>query len=232
VFRVSKKAQITNADTKMEFLGFGTMNGKDGKPFKTRDGGVMRLENLIAQINQAVYDKIMANRTVSEEEAKETAQIVGLAALKYGDLSNQASKDYIFDIDRFTSFEGNTGPYILYTIVRIKSILEKYQAEQGNADVDSLKLVATDNAAQMDLMLEIAKANEVIESSARELAPHKLCSYIYDLSNAFNRFYHETKILSEEDKEKQAGYISLINLAKEVLETSIDLLGFSAPARM
>ena len=108
----------------MEFLGFGTMNGKDGKPFKTRDGGVMRLESLIAQINKAVYDKIMENRTVSEEEANNTAKIVGLAALKYGDLSNQASKDYIFDIDRFASFEGNTGPYILYTIVRIKSILE------------------------------------------------------------------------------------------------------------
>lgn len=231
VFRVSKKANIVDENTKMEFLGFGTMNGKDGKPFKTRDGGVMRLENLIAQINKAVYDKIMENRTVSEEEANNTAKIVGLAALKYGDLSNQASKDYIFDIDRFASFEGNTGPYILYTIVRIKSILEKYKAESGNADVN-LPVISTDNGSQMQLMLEVAKFNEIIENAAEELAPHKICSYVYDLSNAFNRFYHETKILAEEDQTKKAGYIALINLTINVLEQCIDLLGFSAPDRM
>lgn len=231
VFRVSKKANIVDENTKMEFLGFGTMNGKDGKPFKTRDGGVMRLENLIAQINKAVYDKIMENRTVSEEEANNTAKIVGLAALKYGDLSNQASKDYIFDIDRFASFEGNTGPYILYTIVRIKSILEKYKAESGNADVN-LTVINTDNGSQMQLMLEVAKFNEIIENAAEELAPHKICSYVYDLSNAFNRFYHETKILAEEDQTKKAGYIALINLTINVLEQCIDLLGFSAPDRM
>lgn len=231
VFRVSKKANIVDENTKMEFLGFGTMNGKDGKPFKTRDGGVMRLENLIAQITKAVYDKIMENRTVSEEEANNTAKIVGLAALKYGDLSNQASKDYIFDIDRFASFEGNTGPYILYTIVRIKSILEKYKAESGNADVN-LPVINTDNGSQMQLMLEVAKFNEIIENAAEELAPHKICSYVYDLSNAFNRFYHETKILAEEDQTKKAGYIALINLTINVLEQCIDLLGFSAPDRM
>ena len=231
VFRVSKKANIVDENTKMEFLGFGTMNGKDGKPFKTRDGGVMRLENLIAQINKAVYDKIMENRTVSEEEANNTAKIVGLAALKYGDLSNQASKDYIFDIDRFASFEGNTGTYILYTIVRIKSILEKYKAESGNADVN-LPVINTDNGSQMQLMLEVAKFNEIIENAAEELAPHKICSYVYDLSNAFNRFYHETKILAEEDQTKKAGYIALINLTINVLEQCIDLLGFSAPDRM
>ena len=231
VFRVSKKANIVDENTKMEFLGFGTMNGKDGKPFKTRDGGVMRLENLIAQINKAVYDKIMENRTVSEEEANNTAKIVGLAALKYGDLSNQASKDYIFDIDRFASFEGNTGPYILYTIVRIKSILEKYKAESGNADVN-LPVINTDNGSQMQLMLEVAMFNEIIENAAEELAPHKICSYVYDLSNAFNRFYHETKILAEEDQTKKAGYIALINLTINVLEQCIDLLGFSAPDRM
>ena len=231
VFRVSKKANIVDENTKMEFLGFGTMNGKDGKPFKTRDGGVMRLENLIAQINKAVYDKIMENRTVSEEEANNTAKIVGLAALKYGDLSNQASKDYIFDIDRFASFEGNTGPYILYTIVRIKSILEQSKAESGNEDVN-LPVISTDNGSQMQLMLEVAKFNEIIENAAEELAPHKICSYVYDLSNAFNRFYHETKILAEEDQTKKAGYIALINLTINVLEQCIDLLGFSAPDRM
>lgn len=229
-FRVAKKAGIVKPETELIFIGFGTMNGKDGKPFKTREGGVMRLENLIAQINDAVYNKIMENRSVSEEEAKETARIVGLAALKYGDLSNQASKDYIFDIDRFASFEGNTGPYVLYTIVRIKSIIEKYKAENGN--ISDLTIKAYDNPEQIQLMLEIAKANEVIENAAKELAPHKICSYVYDLSNAFNRFYHGTKILAEEDGDKKASYIALITLTKEVLETCIDLLGFKAPDRM
>lgn len=230
VFRVARKAGLVSENTKLGYLGFGTMNGADGKPFKTRDGGVMRLENLIGQINDAVYEKMQENRSMDEEQTRDIANIVGLAALKYGDLSNQASKDYIFDIDRFTSFEGNTGPYILYTIVRIKSILEKYQAEGGS--VDDLQIITTENKEQSDLMLEIAKFNEVVESAAEELAPHKICSYIYDLSNALNRFYHGTKILAEEDKEKQKGYIALIKLCKEILEAGIDLLGFEAPQRM
>ncbi|MCI9126215.1 MAG: arginine--tRNA ligase [Eubacterium sp.] len=229
-FRVAKKAGIVKPDTELNFIGFGTMNGADGKPFKTREGGVMRLENLISQINDAVYNKIMENRSVSEDEARKTSEIVGLAALKYGDLSNQASKDYIFDIERFASFEGNTGPYILYTIVRIKSIIEKYKAEGGQ--VENLTVMDTDNGEQLQLMLEIAKVNEVIENAAKELAPHKICSYIYDLSNAFNRFYHGTKILAEEDETKKKGYIALIDLTKKVLETGIDLLGFEAPDRM
>ena len=229
-FRVAKKAGIVKPDSDLVFIGFGTMNGTDGKPLKTREGGVMRLENLISNINDAVYNKIMENRSVSEEEARNTAQIVGLAALKYGDLSNQASKDYIFDIDRFASFEGNTGPYILYTIVRIKSIIEKYKAE-GNT-VEGLSIVSTDNKDQLQLMLDIAKANEVIENAAKELAPHKICSYIYDLANAFNRFYHETKILAEEDETKKKGYIALIKMAEDVLETGIGLLGFEAPEKM
>lgn len=229
-FRVAKKAGIVKPDSDLVFIGFGTMNGTDGKPFKTREGGVMRLENLISNINDAVYNKIMENRSVSEEEARNTAQIVGLAALKYGDLSNQASKDYIFDIDRFASFEGNTGPYILYTIVRIKSIIEKYKAE-GNT-LEGLSIVSTDNKDQLQLMLDITKANEVIENAAKELAPHKICSYIYDLANAFNRFYHETKILAEEDETKKKGYIALIKMAEDVLETGIGLLGFEAPEKM
>lgn len=229
VFRCARKTKLVNDNTELTFQGFGTMNGKDGKPFKTRDGGVMRLENLIKEINDAVYDKIMENRSVSEEEARQTAKIVGLSALKYGDLSNQASKDYIFDIERFTSFEGNTGPYILYTIVRIKSILNKY-AE--NSTVSHNKILAALNASEKELMLVLSKYNDVIENAVSELAPHKICAYIYELSNAFNKFYHETKILACEDEERKSGYINLISLSKEILEKSIDLLGFSAPDRM
>lgn len=230
VFRVAKKAGIVSNDVKMKFIGFGTMNGKDGKPFKTRDGGVMRLEHLIANINEAVYDKIMENRSVDEEEARETAHIVGLSALKYGDLSNQASKDYIFDIDRFTSFEGNTGPYILYTIVRIKSILEKYVENGGN--IDNCNSVLASVGVQKTLMLELAKFNEMIENACEELAPHKICAYVYELSNKFNHFYHETRILAEEDETLKAGYISLLKVTKRVLEVCIDLLGFGAPEKM
>lgn len=230
VFRCSRKAGTVEEDTKLKFLGFGTMNGKDGKPFKTRDGGVMRLETLIAEINQAVYEKIMENRAISEEEARETAKVIGLAAIKYGDLSNQASKDYVFDVDRFTSFEGNTGPYILYTIVRIKSIVKKYNELNGEKEL--FQLLPPVSVSEKKLMLELTKLNEVLEQSIAELAPHKICAYIYDLANQFNSFYHETKILSEENKQKQEGYIALILLTQQILETCIDLLGFDAPERM
>lgn len=230
VFRCAKKTGIVGEDTKLTFLGFGTMNGKDGKPFKTREGGVMRLENLIREIDEEMYKKIMDNRTVEEAEAKRTAEIVGLAAIKYGDLSNQASKDYIFDVDRFTSFEGNTGPYILYTIVRIKSILNKYQENGGS--LEGLKILPAESVYEKALMLQVLKFNDVIDTVYEETAPHKICAYIYELANEFNKFYHETKILSEEDEEKKSGYIALLSLAKRVLETCIDLLGFEAPERM
>ena len=230
VFRCAKKCGIVRPETGLKFLGFGTMNGKDGKPFKTREGGVMRLENLIREIDEEMYKKIMDNRTVEEEEARNTAKTVGLAAIKYGDLSNQASKDYVFDVDRFTSFEGNTGPYILYTIVRIKSILGKYQQDGGI--IEDLKLQEATNESEKALMLEIAKFNEMINNVYAEIAPHTICAYIYDVANAFNKFYHETKILAEEDAQKKAGYIALLKLTKDVLETCIDLLGFEAPERM
>lgn len=230
VFRCAKKAGIVRPETELKFLGFGTMNGKDGKPFKTREGGIMRLENLIREIGEEMYKKIMDNRTVSEEEALSTAKIVGLAALKYGDLSNQASKDYVFDVDRFTSFEGNTGPYVLYTIVRIKSILNKYKEMKGT--LEGLVIKEASGDFEKTLMLEAAKFNDVIETVYEENAPHKNCAYIYDLANAFNKFYHETKILTEEDETRRSGYIALLKLVKEILETCINLLGFEAPERM
>lgn len=230
VFRVAKKAGIVAPDRKLDYVGFGTMNGKDGKPFKTREGGVMRLENLIAEISEAAYERIMENRTVSEEEAKETAKVVGLAALKYGDLSNQATKDYVFDIDRFTSFEGNTGPYILYTIARINSILKKFETECGKAEDETILPPAAE--PEKTLMLSLSRFSEVMLGSFEELAPHKVCAYIYELSNALNHFYHETKIITEEDKKKQAGYIGLVTLTRSVLTTCIDLLGFDSVERM
>ena len=230
VFRCAKKTGLVKPETDLEFLGFGTMNGKDGKPFKTREGGVMRLEYLISDINEKMYQKIAENPEISEEEARETARKIGLSAIKYGDLSNQASKDYVFDIDRFTSFEGNTGPYILYTIVRIKSILNKYQVQGG--DLTKGRIPAAENDSQKALELVLARFNGALENAFDELAPHKVCAYIYELANAFNKFYHETKILGEENEEKRAGLVAVLQLTKRVLETCIDVLGFEAPERM
>ena len=236
VFRCARKTGIVKPETELKFLGFGTMNGKDGKPFKTREGGVMRLEHLISGINEEMLAKIQENQKtkenlgISAEEAENTAKMVALAAIKYGDLSNQASKDYIFDIDRFTSFEGNTGPYILYTIVRIKSILNKYHAL--GKDESGAVIEAAHSKSEKDLMLELSKFNAVMENAFEETAPHKICSYIYDLANAFNSFYHGTKIMTEENETIQKSYIRLLELTKSVLETCIDVLGFSAPERM
>ena len=230
-FRCARKAKLVNDDTVLSFIGFGTMNGKDGKPFKTRDGGVLRLQALREQINDEVYKKMMENRDYGEEEAREISAKVGLAALKYGDLSNQASKDYIFDIERFASFEGNTGPYILYTIVRIKSLLAKYK-EQGGVLNEDTKLLAPANESETGVYLTLSRFADMMETAYKELAPHKICQYIYELSESFNHFYHETKILLEEDEKRKASYIKLLSLVQKVLESCIDLLGFEAPDKM
>ncbi len=236
VFRCAKKAKMVTPDTELLHIGFGTMNGKDGKPFKTREGGVMRLEMLINEINEEMYRKITDNRQVDEKEARDTAKVVALSAIKYGDLSNQASKDYIFDMDKFTSFEGNTGPYILYTIVRIKSILNKVKEQKGLGTEELCKagelLRNAGSEAEKSLMLSLSGFNAMMETAYVETAPHKVCAYIYELANAFNRFYHETKIVTEENQEKKNSYLALLLLTRDVLETCIDVLGFSAPERM
>lgn len=229
VFRCVKKTKIADEALNLDFIGFGTMNGKDGKPFKTREGGVMRLQDLIQIIKDNVIDKLKENKALEGEDVEEIARKVGLAALKYGDLSNQATKDYVFDLDRFASFEGNTGPYILYTVVRIKSILRKVAEEMGSFDK---KILQPYSSTERDLMLKLSKFNEAIETSFKDKAPHRVCEYIYDLSNLFNRFYHENRIISEEDMEKKASWINLITLTKNVLETGLDLLGIEAPEKM
>ncbi len=230
IFRCARKTGLVKPETELVHISFGTVNGKDGKPFKTRAGGVMRLEYLIREIKEEMLKKIMDGHAESEEEARATADIVGLSAIKYGDLSNQASKDYIFDTDRFTSFEGDTGPYILYTIVRIKSILGKYESRGGCPDAAAV--MEPQSASEKELMLAAAGFNAMMEGAVSELAPHRVCAYIYDLANAFNRFYHETKILSLPDEKKREGMIALLLLIKGILETCIDMLGFSAPERM
>ena len=229
VFRTAKKTKIAGEDLKLDFIGFGTMNGKDGKPFKTREGGVMRLQDLIKIIKDAVYDKLKENKSVDPSEVDEIARKVGLSALKFGDLSNQITKDYVFDLDRFASFEGKTGPYILYTVVRIKSILRKIDEEGFEY---SNKIDTPYSEVERNLLLKLSKFNETIEQSFDNKAPNKICDYIYDLANTFNRFYHDTRIISEEDKNKKSSWINLITLTMNVLETGLDLLGIETPERM
>ncbi len=226
VFRAARISGIVPESTELEHVGFGTMNGADGKPFKTRDGGVLRLEHLIGDMVDFVRAKVVENRIVDDSEVEATTAKIAMAALKYGDLSNQPTKDYNFDMDRFAAFEGNTGPYILYTIVRIKSILGKYGAWEH------LPIQAPANIHTKELMLSITRFAPAMEAALKASAPNLICAYIYELAGAVNKFYHETRILGEEDKEKQAGYISLIGLAKDILEQSIYLLGFEAPEKM
>lgn len=232
VFRCARKTHLIDDKTKLIFLGFGTVNGKDGKPYKTRDGGVMRLENLIKEVTHKVYEKVSTNKSIKYEEGMAIASKIGIAALKYGDLSNQISKDYIFDLDRFTDFEGNTGPYILYTVVRIGSILSKYR-EGGQDNLESkIEVSVPSSKSERDLMLKLTRFNEIIEASFINYAPHRICQYIYEVSNSFNHFYHEHNILKEQDKNKQVAWINLITLTQAILTVSLELLGIEVPEKM
>ena len=226
VFRAARKSGIVEETTVLEHVGHGTMNGKDGKPFKTRDGGVLRLETLINDMTDFVRTKVVENKIVSEDQVEATTAKIALAALKYGDLSNQPTKDYNFDLERFAAFEGNTGPYILYTIVRIKSILARYGAWENMA------IQAPYNGEAKDLMLCLTKFGPAMEMALQNLAPNQICAYIYELAGCVNKFYHETPILKEENEEVKAGHIALIGLAKNVLEQCIHILGFEAPEKM
>ena len=227
VFRAAKLTHLVPEERRLFHLGFGTMNGKDGKPFKTRSGGVLRLEYLLKDVKEAVYER-MAETDLPEEEKQQTAAVIGLAALKYGDLSNQATKDYVFDLERFSSFEGNTGPYILYTIVRIRSILRK-AAEQG---IGAGKILPAAGPGEKELQLQLGRVAQTVTEAFSEKAPHKLCQFLYELSNDFNAFYRDNHILKEEDAARQSAWIALLELTERELITLCHLLGFDAPERM
>ncbi len=243
VFRTARKCGLAKETTGLEFIGFGTINGKDG-PLKTRDGGVPRLENMLKEIEQYMLDRLMKGREEqgeATEEEKESARIIALAALKYGDLSNQCSKNYIYDIEKFAASEGDTGPYILYTMARIKSILRKYLSEIGkeaalpvsaSEGIADLTIRVPEQESERALLRDMAGFSAMVTEAYRERAPHKVCGYIYRLANDFNSFYHETKILKEEDAEKKRGYIALLRDVLKLFEAGTYLLGFSSPEQM
>lgn len=230
VFRCAKKTKIASEDLSLEFIGYGTMNGKDGKPFKTRDGGVMRLEDLIEEVNNKVKEKITkSNNDFNEKDIEDISRMVGLAALKFGDLSNQMSKDYIFDFDKFTSFDGKTGPYVLYTIVRIKAILRK-AIERGL--INSTMIGCPKAPNERDIILKLSAFSDVLQFSFSERLIHKLCEYMFDLSNLFNKFYQENRILTEENTEKRDSWLNLLNLIDKVLEKCCEVLAIDVPEKM
>ncbi|MBR1471445.1 MAG: arginine--tRNA ligase [Lachnospiraceae bacterium] len=235
VFRCARKCGLVRESTELEFLGNGTINGPDGGPFKTRDGGVPRLEFMVKEIEDHMLKRLRENEKSRgeepqpEETARQTARITALAALKYGDLSNQLSKDYIYDVERFTASEGDTGPYLLYTMARIKSILRK-DAEAGGTKDAALGL--PEEGAHKALLRSITSFSQMVESAYQERAPHKVCAFLYQLANDFNSFYHGTKILTEPDEAKKAGYITLLRGVLGIMEDSIAMLGFEAPERM
>lgn len=225
VFRAAKLAQIVKEDLSLNFIGFGTMNGTDGKPFKTRDGGVMKLEDLIIMLRSSVKEKVFIGREdYSAAEVDDIAIKVGLAALKYGDLINISTKDYIFDLDRFATFEGKTGPYILYSIVRIKSILKK--AGHFNRSIS-----AAGSDIERKIQLKLIGFNQMMLQAYSDKAPNRICEYAFELSNLFNSFYHDTKILSEDNKLRE-GHLTLLTLILKVLEQCLDLLGIESIDKM
>jgi arginyl-tRNA synthetase len=231
VFRVARKTGIAPSEVVLEHIGFGTMNGPDGKPFKTREGGVVRLSDLISMVISAAksrLDEAHLAEEYPESERMEIAAKVGVAALKYGDLVNNRSSDYLFDIDRFSSFEGKTGPYLQYAAVRIKSILRK-ASEQSLSEGEILSPSVDE---ERDLLIELLHLPEIVQRSIDLRAPNHLAEYAYTVAGQFNRFYDACHILSEVDPARQASLLAIAGWALRSLETLLDLLGISVPDRM
>lgn len=238
VFRCARKTGVVRPETDLSFIGFGTVNGKDGKPFKTRSGGTMKLSELLDTVESKVA--IKGEEEMDAAELKELKQIIGLAAIKYGDLMNPCESNYIFDIDKFASFEGNTGPYILYTMVRIKSILAKLK--ERHPDISAALSAAGHGtqrfspafsvASERELALSLTRFSHAVSEAQKKDAPSLICSYIYEISNKFNVFYHDKKILAEENKDTLRALVALITLTLNVLDICINILGFRAPDKM
>lgn len=231
VFRAAYKTGVVPPSTRLEHINFGTMNGKDGKPFRTRTGGVMKLKELIELVTAKALERmneINISRNYDEAERLDIARKVGVAALKFADLSNHYSKDYIFDLDRFSSFEGRTGPYLLYTAVRIKSILRT----AGEKGLGAGPILPPVDAIERDVLLKLAELPDKVNFAFEQRAPNHLCEYVYTLATAYNRFYHDHHILQETDLARQAAWLGLSQMTLRVLTLVLELLGIETPERM
>lgn len=227
VFRCAKKAGLVPETTELRHLGFGAMTGPDGKPYKTRDGGVMSLESLIDTVEEAALEKLKDSEYISGDKT-EIAHKIGIAALKFGDLQNQPTKDYIFDLDKFLSFDGKTGTYLLYTVTRINSILKK--AELSYEDKPEIGGIFTDGERELALLLLLS--GESFEKAFADMAPSALCDSAYNIAAAFSKFYHDNRILTEEDSGKRASWLALSALTRRVLVKLLDCLAIETVENM
>jgi arginyl-tRNA synthetase len=231
IFRAAAKAGIVPEGTRLEHIWFGTMNGPDGKPFKTREGGVVRLSDVIEMLTEAArrrLDEAHLAEDYPEQERSRIASMVGVAALKFGDLINNRTSDYVLDLDRFSSFEGKTGPYLQYAAVRIKSILRRAEAE----GVEQGPLQAPTVDAERELMLDLLRLPEVVGRAIALRSPNHVAEFAFEVAGRFNRFYDACHILSEPDIARRGSWLSLASWALAALERLLDLLGIEVPDRM
>jgi arginyl-tRNA synthetase len=231
VFRAARRAGIAPPEVGLEHIRFGTMNSPDGKPFKTRTGGVVQLSDLIEMVQQAAWRRLQEAELAQEypdEERLAIARQVGIAALKFGDLINNRLSDYIFDLERFSTFEGKTGPYLQYAAVRIRSI----QRKAAERRVASGNIIAPSVGAERSLMLELLRLPEVVARAAQHRAPNHLADYAYQLTSSWNRFYDTCHILDQPDPQRQASWLAVADLTYRAIATVLDLLGIEIPDRM
>ncbi|MBQ9986228.1 MAG: arginine--tRNA ligase [Oscillospiraceae bacterium] len=231
VFRLAKKAELVRPETELFHVGFGTMNGKDGKPYKTREGGVMSLSVLIDSAKAAAKERIDASETakeLSDEERSAIAETVGIAAIKFGDLINHRSRDYIFDLDRFLATEGKTGPYLQYTVVRLSSLLAKAEA----AGALPGKIIAPESDTERELLIKLFSVGDVLIRAFEDKTPNAICEVMFDVAGLFNRFYFENKILANENVAQRASWLRIVELVRRMLITLLDIFSTDVPERM
>ena len=222
VFRAVREANFVNADTNLKHITFGTVNGKDGKPFKTRDGGTFKLDDLIDMVTAKALEKLRENK-VDIPNMQDLAEKIGISALIFGDLSNIISKDYIFDLDKFMTFEGKTGPYLQYTAVRIKSILNK-------SDYTAFDVTIDDDTREM--VIKLLKLIDSFDTAYKEYSLHSIALAVYDLCSSFSNFYNNVKILGTTDYEKRQNYLNICKLTYNAIELACGILGIKIPDRM
>ena len=225
IFRAAKKAELVKENDKLEFIGFGTMNGKDGKPFKTRDGGIMTLKNLIDIVNGETLKRINPE-TVSEEEKETVAKDVAIAALKYADFIPYRGTDYIFEVEKFADLEGKTGPYLLYSTIRMKSLLNKA------TNLNATEVLTIGKETEKEIALTILTLPDILDRSLDAKSMNEITDYLYRLTSLYNKFYAENKILTEENKEKQASWIVLTKIVYNINMLLLDILGIKVPSKM
>ncbi|MBR3210403.1 MAG: arginine--tRNA ligase [Bacilli bacterium] len=225
IFRAVRKVQLVRDDVVLEHIGFGTMNGKDGKPFKTRDGGVMSLKGLISLVTDETRKRINPE-TVPEEEREEVAKKVAIAALKYADFLPYRETDYVFEVEKFADLEGKTGPYLLYSTIRMKSLLNKAK------EIPAKEIKKIQGKTEKDIALVLLELPNVLNKALEVRSLNDIAEYLFNLTSLYNKFYAEHKIITEEKSELRESWIVLTNLVYQVNSLLLDLLGIDVPEKM